>query len=193
MIADNFYQTKSNKVDGFHPYCKKCATIKSTAWQQSIDPERRRAYFRKCDSSDRRKKIKSENNAKRRAEGKEKTWRQQNKDKLSEYGKLRRMNKTHEITEEEWIECLEFFNYKCAYCGMTEEEHYNTIGQQLHKEHVEHTGANDITNCVPSCKNCNSQKWEFDFHDWYTEDKSQYSKRRYNKIIKWLMNFIDSV
>lgn len=55
----------------------------------------------------------------------------------------------------------------------------------LHKEHVEDEGANDLSNCVPSCGNCNSQKWKYDFKEWY---KSQefYDERRYNLIITWI-------
>lgn len=59
-------------------------------------------------------------NRKLAAEGKRKQQQMKNKDKLYEYGKKRRLHKTHEISKEEWESCLEYFNHSCAYCGITE-------------------------------------------------------------------------
>ena len=56
----------------------------------------------------------------------------------------------------------------------------------LHKEHVDHNGANDLSNCVPACQSCNSSKWEFDFNDWYCPNNPVFTQERYEKIVKWL-------
>jgi NAD-dependent DNA ligase len=56
----------------------------------------------------------------------------------------------------------------------------------FHKEHVEHNGNNDITNCVPSCKSCNSSKHVSDLEEWYTPDNSIYCEQRLIKIKHWL-------
>ena len=45
---------------------------------------------------------------------------------------------------------------------------------------------NDLSNCVPSCKQCNSQKHTDSLEEWYNEDNIKYSKRRFNRIHKWL-------
>jgi len=55
----------------------------------------------------------------------------------------------------------------------------------LHKEHIDDNGKDDLSNCIPSCKSCNSSKWKFDFEDWYKKQKF-FTEERYNKIIKWL-------
>ncbi|OME70491.1 hypothetical protein BSK65_11210 [Paenibacillus odorifer] len=56
----------------------------------------------------------------------------------------------------------------------------------LHKEHVNDDGANDLSNCVPACYSCNSQKWKFCFEDWYNESNKSYTEDRINKIHIWL-------
>lgn len=60
--------------------------------------------------------------------------------------------------------------------------------QQLHKEHVDHEGANDLSNCIPACKTCNSHKWEFDMESWY-RNYEHFSEERLNKIKEWLLKF----
>ncbi|MFS0643753.1 HNH endonuclease [Siminovitchia sp. 179-K 8D1 HS] len=185
---EHFYKNKSSK-DGLFPYCKTCTIKKNSKWQQSISRERKREYYKKCDSSPRRKKIKRDYSKKQKEIGYYKEWQEQNRDKIYDYQLERSMNKDHDISDTEWFECLDFFNNSCAYCGITEGEAYKLFGQLLHKEHVEHYGVNDITNCVPSCKGCNSQKWEFELNEWYNEENPVYSKRRYNKIIEWLLSF----
>lgn len=82
--------------------------------------------------------------------------------------------------------CLEYFNNCCAYCGMTLEEHKDKYNQNLHKEHVTSCGRNDLKNCVPSCKVCNSEKSTTSFNDWYNIKNIKYSKDRYMKICKWI-------
>ncbi len=58
----------------------------------------------------------------------------------------------------------------------------------LHKEHVNHNGANDLSNCVPACYSCNSKKWIYEFEDWYNEGNEIFSQYRLDKIYKWLSN-----
>jgi hypothetical protein len=60
------------------------------------------------------------------------------------------------------------------------------ILSDFHKDHICHLGSNKIDNCVPACKSCNSQKWEYQFNDWYNEQNEKYSYKRYEKILKWI-------
>lgn len=190
---DNFYkQRKSSKTKGewiyYNPECKECTKKKSTLWRK--DPRNRESYLES--QKKRNKNFIYEmrlNGSKRRAEGKHKEWQKLNKDKIKKYNLYRSMHKEHIISEEEWEQCKEFFNYSCAYCGMDEYFAIETYGNELHKEHVDHGGANDISNCVPACKQCNSKKWKFELNDWYNEGNPIYSKVRYNKIVKWLLSF----
>lgn len=56
----------------------------------------------------------------------------------------------------------------------------------LHKEHVDDSGANDLSNCIPSCQSCNSSKHIFDFETWYRKYE-HFNEKRLHKIIKWLV------
>jgi len=53
-------------------------------------------------------------------------------------------------------------------------------------EHAINDGLNDLSNCVPSCRYCNSKKWAYDYTDWYTKELNFYSADRLNKIDRWL-------
>lgn len=58
----------------------------------------------------------------------------------------------------------------------------------MHREHIDDLGKNDLSNCVPSCRDCNSNKWKYRFEDWYCEENPIYDKLRHEKIIIWLTN-----
>jgi hypothetical protein len=118
-------------------------------------------------------------------------WQRNNKDKLKLYAEFREMHKTHEITPEEWENCKNYFNYRCAYCNLAIEEHYIKYKGKLrlgdfHKDHVNHKGANDLSNCIPACKICNSSKHQYTIDEWYNLENENFSTERLDKIIKWL-------
>jgi 5-methylcytosine-specific restriction endonuclease McrA len=188
--TEYFYKQKKYDKQG-EPYydlsswCKSCKKKSSSEWQQSINPERRRAYFRKCDSSEKRKKIKRDFAKKQKENGYYKKYQQENKDKFQQY-RFEHMHKKHDITDVEWEYCKEYFDNSCAYCGKTEAQSKEEYGHVLHMEHAINNGANDITNCVPACRSCNSQKWIRDFNEWYIEGNIIYSVERYGKITKWM-------
>lgn len=191
-----FYTQNVKRKSGikiiYGSYCKECSKKNAEEWRRK--PENREKWLQVNKNKNKQPKYKQmmkEASKKQKENGYYRKYQQENKEKINEYGKLRRMNKEHDITEQEWLDCLEFFNDSCAYCGITEEQAILKYGQQLHKEHLDHNGVNDITNCVPACRSCNSKKWEFEFDEWYNLDNPIYSKRRYNKIIKWLMSFAE--
>jgi hypothetical protein len=57
----------------------------------------------------------------------------------------------HDLTMEQWLETLEYFDYKCAYCG---EREYEVIEHFL----PVHDAGSTVSNCVPACKRCNVMK-----------------------------------
>lgn len=113
-----------------------------------------------------------------------KEYQNNNKDKIKAYQE-KRQNKNHSISKKEWESCKQYFDNKCAYCGVTEQEAKKEQGQYFHKEHMIHDGSNGIENCVPACKSCNSSKHIYGLEDWYKQQK-YYTEERYNKIIKWV-------
>lgn len=127
------------------------------------------------------------------ADNKEKTvqiqsdWRRDNPDKMREYRIYREQNKTHTISLIEWEKCKKYFDYRCAYCNMSEKYHKKKYKQQLHKEHVDHEGSNALDNCVPSCKSCNSSKRRNPLNEWYTKETNKnFTEERMLRINNWL-------
>lgn|GEM_PF-2112482 len=57
----------------------------------------------------------------------------------------------HDLTLEQWLETLEYFNHKCAYCGRRDYEfieHYLPV----------RVAGTTVSNCVPTCASCNALK-----------------------------------
>jgi hypothetical protein len=57
----------------------------------------------------------------------------------------------HDLTLEQWLETLEYFNHKCAYCGKRDYEfieHYLSV----------RVAGTTVSNCVPACASCNALK-----------------------------------
>jgi hypothetical protein len=56
----------------------------------------------------------------------------------------------HDLTMDQWLETLEYFHHKCAYCGGEYEviEHYLPISW----------AGTTVSNCVPACLHCNTMK-----------------------------------
>jgi len=183
-----YYNNKSKPQKGFKSECIICSKIK----KQKYNDEHReevRARNKKWDDNHlvEMREINREwrrKNKKHKQEY-EKSYRLENPDKILKYMKDRR-NKTHEITTKEWKICKEYFNNTCAYCGMTENEHRNKFGTDLHKEHVDSKGSILLDNCVPSCESCNYRKWKHELNNWYNENNNNYTTERINKIIKWI-------
>lgn len=122
-------------------------------------------------------------NARWRERGGLREWCRNNPDRIKTYQEQHRI---HNIVNEEWFACLDYFNNSCAYCNLTDEEQLILYNERLHKEHVIHNGSNYIDNCVPSCKACNASKSDKEFNDWYNEDNITFTQERLDKIVRWM-------
>jgi hypothetical protein len=168
-------------------WCKTCTIRKQSEYQsEHLDEQKER--MRKYRKNDVKYKIYDREHSKRRREnGKHKEWLRANPDKLKYYNE-NRSNKKHDITDNEWNNCKAYFDNSCAYCGIDEATAKQTQGHLLHREHVVYDGADDLSNCVPACRDCNSYKWIFPLEIWYTEKNPRYSSERMKKIQKWLQS-----
>jgi len=190
----SFYSQNKRYADGtpyiyYNPVCKPCL-IDKTKKQHLENHEEYKEYTRnylKENEDDQR--IRLHNIRQRKKEERtlyERDYYYKNKDKFKKY-REERQHKNHDITDNEWEFCKQYFNYKCAYCGISEQKAKEEQGQVLHKEHVDHDGANDLSNCVPSCRVCNGRKWQHSLDFWYRESwNPNYSKERLDKIYQWL-------
>lgn len=85
-----------------------------------------------------------------------------------------------QFSKADWEKSLEFFEYKCAYCGKQE--------NQLQKEHVIPTvkgGGYIKNNIVPSCLKCNYSKHTHDLEYWYPNYK-WFDENKYKRIKKYI-------
>ncbi|MGG0308375.1 HNH endonuclease [Priestia megaterium] len=184
IMEDNFYKSNTNSVDLHSPWCKECAKKKAYKWTKD-NPEKYKVFYTARNQKPYFKKKMIEAANKQRREGKQKEWVRNNPEKIKQYV-LRREGMKHVFSEEEWVECKFYFNWSCAYCGMHEADNMIKYTHRLHRDHVIHTGSNDLENCVPACVKCNVSKSDNDFNDWYNEHNVDFTKRRLNKIINWM-------
>src|SRR5206468_3663029 len=146
---------KLNSVDGLYPYCITCAVKKSSVLQK----ENRETYYehhKKYRKTDKYKKWGRKHGEEQRKSGYSSDYRKSNPDKMKLYSS---MHRKHDISKNEWSNCLKVFNYRCAYCGMSQDDSVIKYKKRLHMEHVDHEGYNDLRNAVPACTGCNSSKY----------------------------------
>ena len=182
-----FYYHEKNTTDYLHPNCKKCGVIKADIWKKD-NPEKYKEIMIKVEAKPSRKRDNRGRATKQRLAGKQKIWQRNNPEKLKQYTLNHRQ---HDITESEWRSCLKVFNNTCAYCGLPYEQHIvqrngKYIVMNLHKDHVDHEGYNDLRNAIPSCRSCNDKKWAFPMEEWYREQE-YFTEDRLN-FINWWVN-----
>jgi len=188
---EHYYMKNKKKPSmGFTPACRKCTTQKTLNYHFEHREERliclRKAYADDPDKYiewDRQNRLADPEYHKL----KDRNWRKANPEKCIEYSKRHR---NHDITESEWRKELKVFDYKCAYCGLPQEDHWaerngKYIIMKLHRDHADDNGANDLRNALPACQSCNSSKHQDSIEEWY-KSRSFYDEVKYNKIMWWL-------
>lgn len=188
-----YYPNKTNHVDGLHPYCIECTKKKNLQWQYD-NYEYWKTIVAKRDATPIKRDATRAHSKRQKKEGYYKGWLINNKDKTKLYSNDRSQHKTHEISDEEWVACKEYFNNSCAYCELHIKDHYRIYAGKpqkidLHKEHVDHNGNNKIDNCIPSCLSCNSKKHDKELSDWYNKNNEKYTLYRFEKIHRWLTEY----
>ena len=93
----------------------------------------------------------------------------------------REENQGRGITKEQWLDMMNFFEWRCAYSGETLSEETRSIDHiiPLAKE-----GLNEPWNCVPMVKYYNISKNASNINEWYIT-QNFYSEERLNKIYEW--------
>jgi hypothetical protein len=190
-----FYKNSKNKSDGLYPECKECSKKRATKWIKN-NPDKYKEIMKNTDAKDHRVENRRKWSQQATENGYYREWNAKNPDKVEQYTYYRKMHKTHEITDVQWISCKEYFNNSCAYCGLHISQHFQRYAGKLknydfHKEHADDKGSNGLENCVPSCNSCNSSKRQHNVDEWYSPHNRRrggkvYSKERYDKIIKWI-------
>lgn len=187
VMETEFYAHKSFKLDGYNPSCKECVKARQRARFEFTKP-----YHEKW-MDDNKEKV-TEYNKKYYPEHIEefqeklKNWQKENPERVK-YHRLKK--RTHKISKKEWADCKKYFDNACAYCGLPIELHSMIYrGEErrsdFHKEHVDDNGLDDLSNCIPSCRNCNSKKGSCSLDEWYNQENILWSNEMYQKIINWI-------
>ena len=93
-------------------------------------------------------------------------------------------NQGRGITEEQWKEMMDFFNWTCAYSG---EYIGGIINEKRTVDHIiplSKEGENEPWNLVPMLKSYNNSKHTKDMLEWYLEQEF-FSIERLTKIYEW--------
>lgn len=185
---DKDFYKKSNKI--IQP-CKKCRVEYQKEYQienrEKVSSYNKSLYLNDKDYFlDKAKRNYKENPEKYK--NIQSNWRKNNKSKIKEYQLKRYYQKGfHKISDNQWRNCKHYFDNLCCYCGIDIETHLKINKQDFHKDHIVNDGSNDITNCVPSCKSCNSSKRKMNFEDWYNSSLDFFTEERKNKILEWII------
>ena len=154
----NFYKSKTGKY-GLCAECKEC----------------RKEAQKKYNQSDKGKKSQKKRNRK---------YNENNPHKIFNKNIKQHYNLDSNITKEQYYEILEYFGYKCAYCGCELDESNTTLD---HVIPLSKNGACDPWCLVPSCGSCNSSKNASDMLLWLsTKEMIDIEKlEKIEKIYSW--------
>lgn len=175
-------KNKSKPEKGFGSECIICSRKRTLEIRhRNIELTRERdliQYYKRRDTEIPRMRKASE---KQRKEGKQKQWQIDNPKRVSE---LAQKHRNHDISTQEWNNELKVFDFKCAYCDISQEDAKKRDKQQLHKDHVDHQGYNDLRNSAPACRSCNDKKWQHDMETWFREQPF-FTEEKLQKILWW--------
>ena len=194
--TDNFSRHRGRR-DGFATQCKEC--------RRKLDAER---YKKKRDDILKQKEIYYQENKEKIKERqnnyyydnvedckrRERSWRKNNphiKRTINERRRTMELKLPSTLTAEQWKDTKMFFNNSCAYCGMSEKEHLKVNRELLHQEHfipLVKGGTHDKNNIIPSCRSCNSSKFNYSFNEWYPKYR-HYDKEKEQKILMHLSTY----
>ena len=113
-----------------------------------------------------------------------KKWAKNNPEKILNRNNKRRNkeeNQGNGITKEQWLEIMNFFDWKCAYSGERLTKDTRSID---HIVPLNSNGDNMIWNMVPMKLNYNSSKQDKDMLEWYRK-QDFYDPKRLAKIYEW--------
>ena len=118
-----------------------------------------------------------------------KQWHKNNPEKLFNKHNRRRSkleNQGRGINEEQWKECFQWFDWKCAYSEEKLKDSNDTYGRTIdHIIAIDNGGLNEPWNVVPMRKGYNSSKWNRESSlTWYMEQE-YFDIDRLNKIVEW--------
>lgn len=183
----NFKKRKGGKY-GLSSECKVCSNKRYKEWRENnleYDKERHLEWNNKN-----KKHIKNYDK-KRYQENREKILKrrkeydEKNPEKVFNRHNRRRSRENNQgngITKEQWREMMEFFDWRCAYSGISLDKNNRSVD---HIMSLNKNGENEIWNCVPMLISYNCSKHNKNMEDWYIEQEF-FDIDRLLKIYEWI-------
>lgn len=168
----NFVRDKRKK-NGLASICKECKTKASKEYYEINKEMYKEKYKEKYKENNKESNRKS--SKKYRENHPEVEFNQHAKRRIKEE------NQGRGISKEQWLEMMEFFDWKCAYSG-------KHLGDQRTIDHIislKEGGEHEAWNCVPMLKTYNCSKNTTNFMDWYIK-QDFFDIDRLLKIYEWI-------
>lgn len=168
-----FYKNKAGKY-GLDGRCKKCDNKKNKRYRQN----------NKEKEAERHKQYREANRDSMFEQ--QKQYRQSLQGQVLAFNRRQRRRTREEeqgtgITKDQWLEMMQYFDWRCAYSGERLTKDTRSID---HIVPLNSNGDNMIWNCVPMLRSLNSSKNSKDMLDWYKE-QDFYDPKRLQKIYEW--------
>jgi len=148
---------------------------RSKQWREE-NGKRQKEYAKKYYQEHKKEELERSRKYRRENPEQEKKWKENNPDiirasskkyRISDKGKAniqrghtmrrKRLGKIiNTLTSQEWLDILEAYNYRCAYCGV--EFEVENMPTRDHIIPISKGGDNTKENVVPACRSCNSKK-----------------------------------
>ena len=163
--------------------CTKCGEIKHISGYSKNKGRKYgvNSYCKEC-NREYHKQYREDN--KEYIKGYQKEYRKNNPDKIFNNDSRRRFKENTQgngISQEQWYECFEFFNWECAYSGIQLTKDNRNLD---HIVALDNGGEHEIWNCVPMFDKYNFQKKTSDMLEWYLQQE-YFDIDRLTKIYEW--------
>ena len=204
--SENFHKNKSGKY-GLREICKECVKKRDKKYRKThrktIVERDNMDGMKKCTKCGRWLVASSENFYKNKKskdglvsqckECKKKYDKEHNKKyrqtpqgqvvyfNIANKRRAREQNQGSGITKEQWLEMMNFFEFRCAYSGKVLTKETRSVD---HIDPLNDGGANEIWNFVPMDRSLNISKKDKEMLDWYIKQPFC-SAERLLKIYKW--------
>lgn len=186
--VEKFHKSKRGKY-GVGSWCNDCRSIYKREHylknEERLIQEKKDYYYANKDILNAKKKIYRLNN-KLKLYYIHRNYRQNNKEIGRKHCQIRRVKLKKlkaSFTVEEWLNALEFFDYKCAYCR----DEHETL-EQDHVVPLSKGGNYTANNIIPACRRCNSSKNAKEMSRWFKQQLF-YDSKNEEYIIKYLKMF----
>ncbi len=186
--SDNFGKNKGGKY-GLQSQCKDCYNANNRDYyKENIKKERARSKkyneAHREEIREQQRKYDAEHREEKRKRYKE-YYKTPQGQIVAFNGRIKRRQKEEQqgdgVTKEQWLEMMKYFEFKCAYSGIT----LNTNNRSIdHIVPLAKGGAHEIWNCVPMDRGLNCGKRDKDLEEWYPQ-QDFYNEDRLNKIKEW--------